>query len=293
MVGRDVYVLGGANSAGQAALYLARYARHVTLVVRADALGAGMSHYLVQQVEATPNIDVRLRTEVVGGGGDGSLEHLVLRDRADGGEEIVHADGALPHDRCATRTPSGCRAVSTGRAGLRAHRSGPAATASLAARAPTVPARDEHARCLRGRRCAAWLGQTGGIRGRRGLGRDPAPPRTVHSGPTAATRAYGLDTRRRRRGISYAGQQHSTSARQPRGRPRPLPQPGARRGPAHRGGPLRAHVPGPGPVGHRPAAADARGRRRRDLRRRRGPGPAEPPAATTPPRPPGGRSSAS
>jgi thioredoxin reductase (NADPH) len=91
-VGRDVYVLGGANSAGQAALYLARYARHVTLVVRADELGAGMSHYLVQQVEAAPNIDVRLRTEIVGGGGDGRLERLTLRNRLDGSDEVVHAD---------------------------------------------------------------------------------------------------------------------------------------------------------------------------------------------------------
>ena len=92
-VGRDVYVLGGANSAGQAALYLARYARHVTLVVRADELGAGMSHYLVQQIEATPNIRVRTRAEIVDGGGEGWLEHLVLRDSARGQEtETVPAD---------------------------------------------------------------------------------------------------------------------------------------------------------------------------------------------------------
>jgi thioredoxin reductase (NADPH) len=71
VAGQDVYVLGGANSAGQAALYLARHARRVTLVVRAESLDAGMSHYLVRQVEATPNLEVRLRTEVVGGGGTG------------------------------------------------------------------------------------------------------------------------------------------------------------------------------------------------------------------------------
>jgi thioredoxin reductase (NADPH) len=93
VVGQDVYVLGGANSAGQAALYLARYARRVTLVVRAQSLHAGMSHYLVRQVEATPKLDVRLGTEIVGGGGDGWLEHLVLRARADGSEETVDADG--------------------------------------------------------------------------------------------------------------------------------------------------------------------------------------------------------
>jgi thioredoxin reductase (NADPH) len=102
-VGQDVYVLGGANSAGQAALHLARYARRVTLLVRAQSLGAGMSHYLVRQVKATPNLRVRLGTEIVGGGGDGWLEHLVLADRLQGGEETVDADalflmiGGHPH----------------------------------------------------------------------------------------------------------------------------------------------------------------------------------------------------
>ncbi len=93
-VDEEVYVVGGANSAGQAALHLAEYARQVTLVVRAESLDKGMSHYLVRQVEGTPNIDVRLETEVVGGGGgdDGWLEHLVLRSRADGATETVEAD---------------------------------------------------------------------------------------------------------------------------------------------------------------------------------------------------------
>jgi thioredoxin reductase (NADPH) len=90
--GLEVYVLGGANSAGQAALHLARYARRVTLVVRSQSLAAGMSHYLARHVEATSNVDVRLGTEVVGGGGDGWLEHLVLRS-ANGEEEKVPAEG--------------------------------------------------------------------------------------------------------------------------------------------------------------------------------------------------------
>ena len=80
LAGQEVYVLGGANSAGQAALHLARYARRVTIVVRAGSLEAGMSHYLVRQIEATPNVEVRVHTEVVDGGGDGRLERLVLRD---------------------------------------------------------------------------------------------------------------------------------------------------------------------------------------------------------------------
>jgi thioredoxin reductase (NADPH) len=92
VAGGDVYILGGANSAGQAALYLARFAKKVTMVVRADSLGAGMSHYLVSQVEATPNVELRLGTEVVGGGGQGRLEELVLRRRSDGVDETVDAD---------------------------------------------------------------------------------------------------------------------------------------------------------------------------------------------------------
>jgi len=103
VVGRDVYIVGGANSAGQAALHLARYAAHVTLVVRAESLRAGMSHYLVQQVEADPNVEVRLQTEVVDGGGNLRLEHLTLRNDGAGSEETVRADalflmiGARPH----------------------------------------------------------------------------------------------------------------------------------------------------------------------------------------------------
>jgi thioredoxin reductase (NADPH) len=92
MTDKDVYVAGGANSAGQAALHLAGYARRVSLVVRAQSIGAGMSHYLVHDLERTPNVDVRTGTEVVGGGGDGRLQHLELRD-ATGERETVPADG--------------------------------------------------------------------------------------------------------------------------------------------------------------------------------------------------------
>ena len=91
MAGRDVFVVGGANSAGQAALNLADYARRVTIVVRADSLAAGMSHYLVEQIEASPNVEVRLGTEVVDGEGESWLEKLVLRDRESGAVESVDA----------------------------------------------------------------------------------------------------------------------------------------------------------------------------------------------------------
>jgi thioredoxin reductase (NADPH) len=89
--GKNVYVVGGGNSAGQAALHLARYARRVTVLVRAQSLEAGMSHYLIQAVEAAPNVTVRTDTAVVGGGGEGHLQQLVLRDAA-GDDTAVAAD---------------------------------------------------------------------------------------------------------------------------------------------------------------------------------------------------------
>jgi thioredoxin reductase (NADPH) len=79
--GDEVYVVGAANSAGQAALNLARYAKRVVLVVRGGRLEATMSLYLVARVRATPNIEVRLRSEVAGARGEGHLEAITLADR--------------------------------------------------------------------------------------------------------------------------------------------------------------------------------------------------------------------
>ncbi|WP_416968173.1 NAD(P)/FAD-dependent oxidoreductase [Streptomyces sp. 4F14] len=88
--GEDVYMVGAGNSAGQAALYFARYARTVTLLVRGTGLGASMSNYLVQRIEQTPNLRVLLGTEVAECLGDESLTGLRLRDR-EGGEQTVPA----------------------------------------------------------------------------------------------------------------------------------------------------------------------------------------------------------
>src|SRR6266508_2165642 len=86
---QDVYVVGGANSAGQAAVFLARHARRVTLLVREDGLERAMSHYLIRQVRETPNIQVRLHTRVVGVAGREHLERLSLCDtRADTVTEV-------------------------------------------------------------------------------------------------------------------------------------------------------------------------------------------------------------
>jgi len=82
--GDDVYIVGAANSAGQAALNLARYARRVVLVVRGESLLTSMSEYLVDRIGATPNIEVRYRSEVRAAFGDGHLEQLRLVDRLTG-----------------------------------------------------------------------------------------------------------------------------------------------------------------------------------------------------------------
>ncbi|HYZ02924.1 MAG TPA: FAD-dependent oxidoreductase [Candidatus Binatia bacterium] len=91
LAGEPVLVVGGGNSAGQAAVHLARYAGSVTMVVRGPSLGASMSAYLAQEVAAAPNISVRLRTEVVEAQGAGRLERVVLRDRDGGATERVDA----------------------------------------------------------------------------------------------------------------------------------------------------------------------------------------------------------
>ena len=86
--GQEVYVVGGANSAGQAALHLSRYASRVTLLVRGGSLEASMSDYLIKEIGAKGNVEVRLNTRVVGGGGEGRLERLVLEDALGRSEDV-------------------------------------------------------------------------------------------------------------------------------------------------------------------------------------------------------------
>jgi thioredoxin reductase (NADPH) len=103
MKGQRVYVVGGANSAGQAAVNLAGYASHVTMLVRGSSLATTMSDYLVREIQAAANVTVRLGVEVVDGHGTGRLASLTLRDRRSGGTETVPASalfvliGAEPH----------------------------------------------------------------------------------------------------------------------------------------------------------------------------------------------------
>jgi thioredoxin reductase (NADPH) len=78
--GEEVYVVGGANSAGQGAVYFARFARKVHMLIRAPDLRRSMSQYLISQIEATENIELHPCTEIVAGDGTQHLEHLTLRD---------------------------------------------------------------------------------------------------------------------------------------------------------------------------------------------------------------------
>jgi thioredoxin reductase (NADPH) len=101
-VDQDVYIVGGANSAGQAAVHLSRNCRSVTIVVRGDSLVQSMSYYLIQQLEQLANVKVRTCTEVVEARGDEHLERITLRDSNTGATEAVDAGwlfvfiGAVP-----------------------------------------------------------------------------------------------------------------------------------------------------------------------------------------------------
>jgi thioredoxin reductase (NADPH) len=87
--GDDVYIVGGANSAGQAAVYFSRAARSVTIMVRGPSLERSMSHYLIQQIRRLPNVNVRTNTTVLEAGGGDHLEWLRIADGETGVEEKV------------------------------------------------------------------------------------------------------------------------------------------------------------------------------------------------------------
>ena len=88
LAGQRVFVVGGGNSAGQAAIHLARWACRVELVVRGGSLSEGMSRYLLKEIEASEQISVRLGAEVVGADGENRLQTLTLRDRSSGRETV-------------------------------------------------------------------------------------------------------------------------------------------------------------------------------------------------------------
>jgi thioredoxin reductase (NADPH) len=101
--GEDVYIVGGANSAGQAAVFFSGHARRVHLLVRGKGLEASMSHYLIEQIAAIESISVHPQTQIVGAEGDGHLQRLQLLDAESGQTRTVETQhlfifiGAAPH----------------------------------------------------------------------------------------------------------------------------------------------------------------------------------------------------
>ncbi|MFB6478874.1 FAD-dependent oxidoreductase [Streptomyces virginiae] len=102
-ISQHVFIVGGANSAGQAAVHFAKYAARVTILVRAASLDASMSRYLIDEIDRTPNIEVKVRTTVVSLAGDEHLEHITLHDAETGEDTEIPARfmftfiGARPH----------------------------------------------------------------------------------------------------------------------------------------------------------------------------------------------------
>jgi thioredoxin reductase (NADPH) len=90
--GGNVFVVGGGNSAGQAAVHLSKYARKVSILVRGQSLAASMSKYLIDEIDSNPSIEVLYQTEVADGAGEGRLEQLTLRNRESGETKDVLAD---------------------------------------------------------------------------------------------------------------------------------------------------------------------------------------------------------
>ena len=167
---QDVFIVGAGNSAGQAALHVAKFARTVTLLVRSDSFAKSMSRYLVSAIESTPNIVVRHRTEVVDGSGDETLESLKLADRANDTLEEVSAAalfimiGGEPHTQW---LPDEIVRDAQGYL-LTGPRPPGAARSRLAPPARAAGARDEHARRLRRGRRPSRFDQACRVRGRRG-----------------------------------------------------------------------------------------------------------------------------
>ncbi len=102
--GRDVFIVGGGNSAGQAAMYLSQYARSVTVLVRGESLASSMSQYLIAQIESTDRVTVRARTSVTEVLGESHIESLRLRYSNPAMEETVPADALFIFTGATPRT---------------------------------------------------------------------------------------------------------------------------------------------------------------------------------------------
>ena len=171
LTGLRAVVVGGGNSSGQAALHLAHHCEHVTLVVRGRTLDATMSAYLVGALAADPSVSVRTGAEVVAATGEDQLERVEVRDRATGATESLPADGLFVMVGAVPRTdwlPAGspvATSTATCSPGARRPRDGWPLERAPHPYETTVPGLFAVGD-VRGR-----LGQAGGVRGGRGVGR--------------------------------------------------------------------------------------------------------------------------
>ena len=187
--GRRVLVVGGGNSAGQGAMYLARYAKEVQIVVRRDSLRETMSQYLIDQIEKTPNIRLRPRTEIERVEGEGHVERVGL----DFARRRIVPDRGSRRAVRVYRHASAKRLAASQRAarrqGIRAHRPGPdggrSVSAHLEGTARTAAARDQRARRVRRRRPPRRRDEPRGVSRGRGI-----------DGGAARARIPGADLKR-------------------------------------------------------------------------------------------------
>ena len=207
--GEDVIVVGGGNSAGQAAASLSRSARSVRVVIRGEGLAATMSRYLVERIESRSNIEIIAGTEVSAVDGNGRLEHVDLRRPRGWRRRAGLGVGRVRDDRRRSVHGGGAHDARPGRGRLhhlRRRRRGMRGTQPVAGRGPlAAPARDHLARRVRRGRCASRLDEAGVERGRgRRPGRPLRPPGpagvATSAAPPASSSGWSRSSAERHRG---------------------------------------------------------------------------------------------
>ena len=191
--GEEIAIVGGGNSAGQAAVFLAGVAKHVNVLVRGPGLAESMSRYLIQRIENTPNVVLRTRRQIESLEGDNGLERVRWRHLDTGERETRDDPQSVPDDRRGSQhwLARGLRAPRRQEVREDRRRSAPRRSGQrpLATAPPSVPDGDQHPRRVLRRRCTLHQRQAGGLRGRRGFDLRPArPPRAAGIVSRGATR---------------------------------------------------------------------------------------------------------
>jgi thioredoxin reductase (NADPH) len=197
--GEEVVVVGGGNSAGQAAVFLAGTAKHVHVLVRSAGLTDTMSRYLIRRIEDNPAISLRTHTEIVGLDGDGAPGARALARRANRRTQRPRHQPRVRDDRRNAEHEVARRLRGDRRQGIHQDRAGPVARGArdgaLAAGARTAPARDQPAGCLCRRRCSRREREEGSLGGGRRIDcRVLRPSRARRGLKTSSRDRRGLKT---------------------------------------------------------------------------------------------------